>query len=66
MENMTIAELATNYGTLDLLTAYIMRATGVEEEIASDWVYDIDFDIERRLDEMREDEAECEEEDDEE
>lgn len=61
MEKMTIAELAKNYGTLDLLTAYVMRTANVEEDVAADWAYGIDFDIERRLDEIREDEEDDDE-----
>ena len=49
---MTIKELADNYGTLDLLTAYIMRTTNVSEEVAADLVYQIDMDLERCLEEV--------------
>ena len=51
---MTIAELAENYGTLDLLTAYIMRTAGVDEELAADWVVDVDGGLERILEEKKE------------
>lgn len=49
---MTVKELADNYGTLDLLTAYIMRTANVSEEVAADLVYQIDMDLERCLEEV--------------
>lgn len=59
---MSIKELAENYGTLDLLTAYIMRTANVGEEMATDMVYKIDMDLERWLEELvYEDEMEGEE-----
>lgn len=63
MDKLTIAELAEHYGTLDLLTAYIMRTAGVTEEQASDVVCEVDFDTERWLEELfeeDEEEDECE------
>ena len=56
---MTVKELAENYGTLDLLTAYIMRTSNVSEEVAENLVYQIDMDLECCLEEiMYEDEKE--------
>lgn len=47
---MTVKELAENYGSLDLLAAYIMRTSGVSEEQADEVVYTIDYDMDRYLD----------------
>ena len=47
---MTVKDLAENYGSLDLLAAYIMRTAGVSEEQADEVVYTIDFDMDRYLD----------------
>ena len=52
MNKISIKELAENYGTFDLLTAYIMRTAGVSEEVATDMVYRIDTDLERWLEEL--------------
>ena len=52
MKKMSIKELTENYGTLDLLTAYIMGTANVSEETAEDMVYQIDMDLERWLDEL--------------
>ena len=49
---MTVKELAENYGTLDLLAAYIMRTANVSEERVADLVYLIDMDLERCLEEI--------------
>lgn len=49
---MNIAELAEKYGSLDLLTAYIMRTANVSQEKAEDRVVDIDFVIEQQLAEL--------------
>lgn len=49
---MEIAELAEKYGSLDLLTAYIMRTANVSQEKAEDRVVDIDFVIEQQLAEL--------------
>lgn len=54
----TVVELAANHGALDLLTAYIMRTAGVDEDVAADWAYEIDYSCERWLDEKQEDEDE--------
>lgn len=53
---MTIQELADNYGSLDLLTAYLMRNFQMPRERAEDIVYDIDAGIERCMD-MRDEEV---------
>ena len=52
MNKMSIKELAENYGTFDLLTAYIMRTAGVSEEVSADMVYTVDTDLERWLEEL--------------
>ena len=49
---MTVKELAENYGTLNLLTAYIMRTVNVSEEVAAEMVYEVDMDFERLLEEL--------------
>ena len=51
MGKLTIEELAENYGTLDLLTAYIMRTANVSLVKAKEWVHDIDGGLERILEE---------------
>lgn len=55
---MTIKRLANNYGTFDLLAAYIMRTIGVDEEKAKDMAYVVDMDLERMLEEMIDNEEE--------
>lgn len=52
MSKMSIKELAENYGTLDLLAAYVMRTSNVSEEVAVDMVYKIDMDLERWIEEL--------------
>lgn len=52
MDKMSIQQLADNYGTLDLLNAYIMRTANVNEETAIDILYQIDFELERWIDEL--------------
>lgn len=49
---MSIKELAEKYGTLDLLTAYIMRTANVNEDFANDLVYEIDTELERWLEDI--------------
>ena len=49
---MEIAELAEKYGSLDLLTAYIMRTANVSQEKAEERVVDLDFSIEQQLSEL--------------
>ena len=56
-----VTNLAENYGTYDLLTAYIMRTLNVSYEVAEDIVYNVDYDLEIRLNEMFEGEEEEEE-----
>lgn len=57
MNKMSIQQLAENYGTYDLLTAYIMRTAGVDKKKAIDIVYQLDLTIERWIeDEWVEDE----------
>ena len=58
----SIKNLAENYGTDDLLTAYIMRTLNVSCEVASDMVYRVDYALEMMLDEIIESENEEEEE----
>lgn len=48
---MTIQELANEYGSLELLTAYIIRTAGVSEERAEEVVVDVDSGLERLLEE---------------
>ena len=63
MENkMTVKELAENYGTFDLLTAYIMRTSSINEDVATDIVYKIDMDLERWIEDILETEDNEEEE----
>lgn len=52
MDKMSIQQLADNYGTLDLLNAYIMRTANVNEETAINILYQIDFELERWIDEL--------------
>lgn len=52
MDKMSIQQLAENYGTLNLLTAYIMRTANVNEETAINILYQIDFELERWIDEL--------------
>jgi hypothetical protein len=47
-----VTNLAENYGTYDLLTAYIMRTLHVSYEFASDVICQVDYDLERWLCEM--------------
>lgn len=58
MDKMSIQQLADNYGTLDLLNAYIMRTANVNEETAINILYQIDFELERWIDELISDEDE--------
>ena len=51
MNQLTIQELAENYGTYDLLTAYIMRTANINEEKAKDIVYKLDIYLEPWIDE---------------
>ena len=46
---MTIELLAEDFGSLDLLTAYIMRTASVSKERAEEFVVDIDAEFERYL-----------------
>ena len=55
---MSIKKLSENYGTYDLLTAYIMRTVDVDEEKATGIVYQLDLDLERRIEESIENEDE--------
>ena len=55
---VSILELSMRYGSLDLLTAYIMRTTGMSQEQAENIVYAIDTTIEMQLEELRESEEE--------
>lgn len=52
----TIEELSQQYGSLDLLTAYIMRNFGVTETVAEDLVYGADQMLEQMINEKLEDE----------
>lgn len=44
-----IHELADNHGSIDLLTAYLMRNFKMTYEQAEEIVYDIDFGLERAM-----------------
>lgn len=55
IEERMIRELADDYGSLYLLTAYLMRNFKMTYEKAEEIVYDIDFGLERAM-EMREEE----------
>lgn len=55
-----VEKLAEDYGTHDLLTAYIMRTAGTTEGCATDILYELDTDLERWIDELLEDEEEDE------
>lgn len=46
---MTVKELAENYGTYDLLIAYIMRTANVSEEVANEIIYEFDYATEMHL-----------------
>ena len=48
-ENMEVAELAEQCGSLDLLAAYIMRTAGITQEQAEDKIVEVDFIIEQML-----------------
>lgn len=48
-----VDKLAENYGTHDLLTAYIMRTAKVSQDQASEWVYPVDFDLVHWLEEKK-------------
>lgn len=54
MNKLTIQELAENYGTYDLLTAYIMRTANINEEKTKNIVYKLDINLERWIDEENE------------
>ena len=54
MNKLSIKELAENYGTHDLLTAYIMRTANVNEDTASDILYDIDIELEHWIEDILE------------
>ena len=56
--NLTVKELSEQYGSLDLLTAYIMRTGNVSEEVAAEMVYSFDMDNERHLQQILEDKLE--------
>lgn len=58
MNQLTIQELAENYGTYDLLTAYIMRTANINEEKAKVIVYKLDIYLERWIDELFEENKE--------
>ena len=47
--SMTIDQLAEGFGSLDLLTAYIMRPTGCSQQVAEDYVVDLDISLEQIL-----------------
>ena len=57
-KKLTVRELSEQYGTLDLLTAYIMRTCGVSEKRAEKMVYMFDQDTERHLQQILEDQVE--------
>ena len=59
-ERVSAAELAAQYGSLDLLEAYLIRNFGMTPERAQDLVYKVDTSLELMLDEVLEDEdADC-------
>lgn len=58
MNKLTIQELAENYGTYDLLIAYIMRTANINEEKAKVIVYKLDIYLERWIDELFEENKE--------
>lgn len=55
---LTIEELSQQYGSLDLLTAYIMRNFGVTEAVAEDLVCGADQMLEQMINEKLEDDKE--------
>ena len=55
---LTIEELAQQYGSLDLLTAYLMRNFGVTEAVAEDLLYGADQMLEQMINEKLEEEEE--------
>jgi len=52
---LTIEELSQQYGSLDLLTSYIMRNFGVTEAVAEGLVYSADQMLEQMINEKLED-----------
>lgn len=54
MNKMSIKELSENYGTHDLLTAYIMRTANINEDAANDILYNIDMELERWIEDILE------------
>lgn len=54
MHRLTLDELAANYGTLELMTACIMRAADMSEEDATRVVYKMDHYIDLWIDAMKE------------
>jgi hypothetical protein len=57
-KKLTVKELSEQYGSLDLLTAYIMRTGNVSEEEAEEMVYAFDMDAESHLQQILEDKLE--------
>ena len=57
-KKLTVKELSEQYGSLDLLTAYIMATGNVSEEVAAEMVYSFDMDNEIHLQQILEDKLE--------
>jgi len=52
---MSIETIAQEYGSIDLLAAYIMRTSQVDEDVALDLAYKLDLELEAELETILDD-----------